>query len=131
MGKTGNRNKKMHIRSRYWIGKYWDKKIGSRKRHSSKLFISQKIFPSLQYPFPIIMAQIVQREGRGEHVGESVDFFPYLNNCVLPFIFSTWCQTFTCSLLEKYSRNSPEPAGVKARSSKYQQKEGLLCPCSQ
>lgn len=58
-------------------------------------------------------------------MGESVDFFPYLNNnCVLPSILGAQCQFFTCSLLEKCSRNSLLGLLLgRARSSKCQQKE--------
>jgi len=76
-------------------------------------------------PFSSNHVCVLQRERSREHVGESIDFFPYLNNnYVLPSIPRGQCQCFVCPLLEKYSRNSLLSLLLRrARSSWYQQKE--------
>lgn len=103
--------------------------IRSRKRHSSELYyhlgLPAKILPFHPVPFSSNHAWVVQREGRGEHVGESECFFCYLNNsCILPSLLRAQCPFFTCPLLEKYSRNSLRSLlPRRARSSRCQQKE--------
>lgn len=102
----------MDLKSRYWRGKHRGRNEKQIKGIQASYSYYQpgfpaKILPFYPVPFSSKHAWVVQREGSREHVGESVEFFPCVNNnCVLPSLLGAQCQFFTCPLLGKYSRSS-------------------------
>lgn len=124
---------KKQVLEREVLWKKWEAQKGIQASYSYYHLglLTKKIFPSLQYSFLIIMVRQCKEEGRGE-CGWVCRLLPLLKQVCLAFHFSAWCQIFTCSLLEKYFRNFLLSVLMgRARSSRYQQKEGLPCPCSQ